>query len=62
MAPIHVSSTRVDAVLQNRVLWVGFIFLDCVSFLAPIGAMMTSTDAANATTPPTFDGIDRRTA
>jgi len=41
---------------------VGRIFLDCIVFLAAIGINITRIEAARATTPPTFDGMDRNTA
>lgn len=53
---------KVEALTQKRALWVGRIFLDWVFFLAAIGMIITNTEAARATTPPTFDGIDRSTA
>jgi len=62
LAPIHVSRINVAAVLQNKALWVGRIFLDWIVFLAAIGTTITSTDATSAITPPTFEGIDRSTA
>jgi len=60
LIPIHVRIMNVVAVVHSFVFMCGFSFF-VFFFMNDIGARIR-IDAARATTPPIFDGIDRRIA
>jgi hypothetical protein len=62
LAPIHVRNARVLIVIGIRTFFSGENLLDWFFFLFIVGFMNMMIDAASASTPPSFDGIDRRIA
>jgi len=61
-APIHVSITRIENVAHMITFSDGLFFFLCCFLLFIIGVMKIRIEAANASTPPIFDGIDRKIA
>lgn len=60
MAPIHVKTVKVLARAQNLAFFCGRNFVLFVFLLIITSRMMM--DIKRATTPPSFDGIDRKIA
>jgi hypothetical protein len=60
LAPIQVRRRVVATKVQNFIFFNGLNFLDFDLFLD--STIRNATDIASATTPPSFDGIDRRIA
>ncbi len=58
-APIHVRIRIVDTSVQNIIFFEGTNFVLFFFFVTRIERIIT--EAAKATTPPSFEGIDRRT-
>lgn len=61
LAPIHVRSPTIVISLQNIAFFVGENFLFVFSFLTTITAKII-IEHSIASTPPSFDGIDRKMA
>jgi len=60
LAPIHVRISTTDTNLQNLIFLVGTNLVDFDFFM--ISRNMIKIDKTSATTPPSFDGIDRKIA
>lgn len=57
-APIHVKITMIDKRIHVLIFFDGLNFVDFDFFVVMIEIIMI--DMINATTPPNFDGMDRR--
>lgn len=62
LAPIHVRITRVAIIIIIIVFFPGLYFIDVIFSFFVDGIVNATIDIARATTPPSFDGIDRRIA
>jgi len=62
LAPIHVSTIKLLIRVHRVALVIGLIFFTFFFLLVIIGRMKTTKDPTNATTPPNFDGMERRMA
>lgn len=60
LAPIHVKATNTLTSLQIFIFFVGLNFVFFVFLIT--NTIRIAMDEASATTPPSFDGIDRKIA
>lgn len=61
-APIQVRIPRVAIRIISVIFLVGLYFIDVIVSFFIDGIVNTAIDVARASTPPSFDGIDRRIA
>jgi len=62
LAPIHVKIINLLIKVHRVALFIGLVFFVFFFLLVAIGKINTTRDPTKATTPPSFDGMERKMA